>query len=299
MSIRRRHKQSPARKSLSAAPSVVGDKVRAAAMVYESDGQHERADAMRQAASIVDKHYTGSVQDLLDFALMRVDEAIASLQGIRRQVMTALKEDGSVAAPPMTAAAPTPAPATHAPAPKPHRETAAKHAPAPPSGNGKPALTPCEAAILRTLKARGSGMSKAQVAVMTHYRVKSGSFNAAFTDLKEAGYIDVDRWGLYIATESGSAFIGDVPKLPTGREAIDFWRRKLGPCAGAILQVMFEDYPNPVDKEDLAERAGLIAKGQPYSSGSGSFNKALTDLRKIELVDNYCLSPVLMETAGS
>lgn len=300
MSTRSRKHQSTARKSLNAVPSAMGDKIRAAATVYEKAGQMERAEGMRQAAGMVDKHATGGPEDLLDYALIKVDEAIVDLQAIRHhQVMADVNgahtavaartstKRGSRQISALFNSLPRTPLATRDPPPAPRALT-------PPES--KPGLTPCEAAVLRTLKARSCGTDKKQVAVMTGYRVKSGSFNKAFTDLKAAGYIDTEPGGRYIITEVGSAFIGDVPKLPTGRQAIDFWRDKLGPCHGAVLLVMFEAYPSPVDKNDLANRAGQIVNGEAYSSGSGSFNKALTDLRKVELVEGYRLSRTLMET---
>jgi hypothetical protein len=310
----RRKRQSAARKSLSATPSVVGDKIRTAAAVYEKAGQRDRAEGMRQAADIVDKHARGGSEDLVDFALMQIDEAVGILTGIRRQVRADLDKP---AAPPgilrRAAAArldvPVPSSLLDTPKPRPKAATSENfglgnhHVPAPvreaaiPIDTSRPTLTRCEAAILRTLKARGTATSKPQVAVMTGYRVNSGSFNKAFTDLKAAGYIDVEQAGLYVITEAGSAAIGEVDPLPTGREALGFWTRKLGACAGAILQVMYDDYPRSVDKEDLADRAGALVSGKPYSSNSGSFNKALTQLRKIELVEGLRASRTLMETS--
>jgi hypothetical protein len=89
----RRKRQSAARKSLSATPSVVGDKIRTAAAVYEKAGQRDRAEGMRQAADIVDKHARGGSEDLVDFALMQIDEAVGILTDIRRQVRADLFGD--------------------------------------------------------------------------------------------------------------------------------------------------------------------------------------------------------------
>jgi len=284
-------KPSRARKALNATPSVVGDKIRGAAMVYEKSGQHERAEGMRQAAGMVDKHARGGSEDLVDFALMRIDEAVSILTGIRRQVRADLGDA-------LVAAANVPAPkkpgkftqtATWARA---MRQESAEPRPLPkpsvpsmltPLASG-PALMPCERAILTVLKARGKPTTRRQILILSRYR-DSGSFAKALTTLKGAGYITAPNTNVFTVTPEGSAAVGHVMALPTGPESVAYWANELGPCAGGILKALARTYPHSLSIEALIDNIDAH-DGVRYSNPpSGSFHKALTLLRKLELME--------------
>lgn len=147
-------------------------------------------------------------------------------------------------------------------------------------------LSECEHAILRVLVARGKPSTRAQVAILSEYSARSGSFAQALAALRDVGYMTGSSNALE-ATLDGRKIIGHVPPLPTGRQALEHWRVKLGECEGAILQVLAQAYPAEVDRERLASSTG-------YSARSGSFAQALAKLRKLELVDGFRASSALM-----
>ena len=149
-----------------------------------------------------------------------------------------------------------------------------------------PGMSECEHAILRVLVARGKPSTRAQVAILSEYSSRSGSFAQALAALRVAGYMTGSSNALE-ATPDGRNVIGHVPPLPTGRQALEHWRVKLGECEGAILQVLAQAYPAEVDRDRLATSTG-------YSARSGSFAQALAKLRKLELVDGFRASSALM-----
>ncbi len=295
----KRRKGKQARKSLNATPSAAGNQIRGIALGYDKSGQHEHAAGMRQAADIADKLGTGGVQDQLDYALKQIDEAIRVLSTVRSKVRAAgaipsdviVKAD--VEGTPVrgkrklssTRADRLPSSMLNAPIGYPE--------PTPTNGASKPILSACERAILTALKARGRPTSKVQLGILARYRHTSGSFNKALADLRPE-YIDLVSPSIYTITKTGEDIIGHVAPLPSGAEAVAFWAEELGACAGAILKVVYKAHPNEVDAESLAQAAGELVNGVPYSARSGSFNKALADLRKLELMVGLRASDELM-----
>ena len=299
-------KRGHSRKHLKVTPSAAGDQIRAAALAYERDGQHEHAAGMRQGADLADKIGTGGLQDKLDFALKQIDEAIRVLATVHtmRQDDTAptIKFDVEgtrprrhtpLLDPPPPREIPLVSPGANKPGP---RALTPDHDPSGPQP--MPSMTPCERAILSVLKAKGQPTTRAQLLILSGYR-DSGGFVKAIAILRGAGYIISPSSGLFIITPLGSDIIGHVEPLPTGPDSVRYWTTELGPCPGAILQVLAKHYPHGIDRESLARAAGEIANGQPYSAQSGGFVKAIGILRKLKLVEkrHLCATEALM-TAG-
>jgi len=145
------------------------------------------------------------------------------------------------------------------------------------SGNGDAALGRAERAILAAAVQRlPKSSSRAQLAVLSGYSIKSSSFANALGALRSQGLIagagDDNR-----ATDAGAAALGAFDPLPTGDELVRYWQGQLGKAEAALLEVFVRHYPHDVDKDTLSKESG-------YSASSSSFANALGKLRTLELV---------------
>lgn len=168
--------------------------------------------------------------------------------------------------------APSPRPATARPTPPGVERPRAT----PPEQSGDTVLSKAERMILSVLAQFPDGRSRSQLAMLSGYSSKSGGFNNALARLRVSNLIN--RGDPIKATGEGFAAIdGLYEPLPTGRALIEHWNSKLGKAERMILGVVLDAWPNPLDRETVAERTG-------YSSGSGGFNNALARLRTLELI---------------
>lgn len=168
--------------------------------------------------------------------------------------------------------APSPKPATARPTPPVVERPRAT----PAEQSGDTVLSKAERMILSVLAQFPDGRSRSQLAMLSGYSSKSGGFNNALARLRVSNLIN--RGDPIKATGEGFAAIdGLYEPLPTGRALIEHWNSKLGKAERMILGVVLDAWPNPLDRETVAERTG-------YSSGSGGFNNALARLRTLELI---------------
>ncbi len=112
---------------------------------------------------------------------------------------------------------------------------------------------------------------------MTGYAVAGGGFNNALGALRSSGYVHGDKAHLQI-TDAGLSALGAYEPLPAGRALLDYWLAHLPKAERAILSVVAESWPQPIDKATLAVRAG-------YEVSGGGFNNALGKLRTLELIN--------------
>jgi len=133
--------------------------------------------------------------------------------------------------------------------------------------------------ILQELAARfPAGYSRPQVATLTQFAHKGGTFLTYIGDLRRAGHIE-ERGGLIYATETGIHALGDkVPAAPTSHEAaMQLWRKALRAGAFQMLQAIVDAGPNGIGREDIAAAVCMTASG-------GTFNTYLGDLRRNGLI---------------
>jgi hypothetical protein len=130
-------------------------------------------------------------------------------------------------------------------------------------------------AALATHQDRGA-VSSNIIAVLTGYSHKSGGFRNSLSALRSAGYIQ--GYGESTITEAGLAALGDYEELPKGSELLSWWKehQAIDLAGRRILDVLAQDYPQPVDVATIAERTG-------YSSTSGGFRNSLARLRSLQL----------------
>lgn len=108
-----------------------------------------------------------------------------------------------------------------------------------------------ERAIL--IAAAQSGLAaRDQLTVLTGYR--RSSRDAYIQRLRDRGYIEQDGDGIR-ATELGIMALGsDYKPLPIGRELQTYWMGRLPQGEKAVLQVLVDEYPEPVTREEIDER---------------------------------------------
>jgi hypothetical protein len=156
--------------------------------------------------------------------------------------------------------------------------------PSAPATSGRPArqvsdggLARAEHAILTAAVQRlPKASSRAQLAVLSGYSIKSSSFSNALGALRSRGLMvgttDDNR-----ATEAGVEALGAYEPMPTGAALIAHWMGQLGKAERALLEVLTKHYPSEVPKDVLSQESG-------YSETSSSFSNALGKLRTLELV---------------
>lgn len=157
----------------------------------------------------------------------------------------------------------------------------------PPAANGAPPrptsvavdeLTSYQRALLHVLKRYGQ-MGRSELAFLAGYSPTSGSYNKALGLLRASGLLS----GLSLtAAGDAAAAAAAVDVLPEGGDLVQFWCERVGEYAGTLLQIIVTEHPGALTRDELAERAG-------YSDTSGSFNKKLGKLRKLDLVARRAL----------
>lgn len=135
-----------------------------------------------------------------------------------------------------------------------------------------------ERLILTALSQYPKGRSKVQIGVLTGYAHSGGAFNNAMGALRSKGWIEGGSDLLKI-TAAGEAAAGPADPLPKGIDLLRQWQRDLGKAEREILDVLFEVYPNPLTKSEIADQTP-----SRYQANGGSFNNAIGKLRTLELI---------------
>jgi uncharacterized protein len=131
--------------------------------------------------------------------------------------------------------------------------------------------------------------SRAQLALLSGYSIKSSSFANALGGLRSKGLIS-GAGDNNIVTGDGIGAVGEVAPLPTGMELVGYWCSKLSKAEREILMAVAEHPLRGLTKEEISTATG-------YSIRSSSFANALGKLRTLELVERgepVRLSPDLM-----
>jgi Helicase HerA, central domain len=116
-------------------------------------------------------------------------------------------------------------------------------------------------------------VTRAQLATLAKLKVTGGTFGTYFSVLRRAGLITEDG-GFVVLTEAGFAAAGATPATPiTPDELRETWRGALKAGARNMLDVLLERWPDPVDRQALADAVGLEVTG-------GTFGTYLSTLRR-------------------
>lgn len=114
-----------------------------------------------------------------------------------------------------------------------------------------------EQAVLTAIAQHKQGVDREQIGILTGY-VKS-TRDAYILRLRQNGYIDLGP--PITATQAGIAALPpDFEPLPTGEALQEHWLKELPSGESEILKVLLEVYPETIDRHELGERAGCVAK---------------------------------------
>jgi hypothetical protein len=176
--------------------------------------------------------------------------------------------------------------AARQPPAKPKRSPERKHAPARSAardnGSGHDVVTPARQRILdalASLEAIGvAEADKTQLALFAQASPKSSGYTNNLGCLRSAGLLDYPGTRRVTLTASGRE-LADGGAAPTSVEQLHAYvERLLPPARWRIVAALIDAYPEPLEKAELAERAGQ----SPTSSG---YTNNLGGLRSLGLID--------------
>lgn len=120
-------------------------------------------------------------------------------------------------------------------------------------------------------------LSKVQVAIFAGYSPKSSSVVNGLGAMRSRGHIEGGNDSMR-ATPAGKKALGRFQPLPTGPALAETWYAKLDKADRSMLQAIVDSYPSPLNKDQVAKKAG-------YSPASSSVVNGLGKLRSLHLIE--------------
>ena len=121
-------------------------------------------------------------------------------------------------------------------------------------------------------------LTKVQLGTFARLKSRSGTFSTYLSALRSFGYVESNDGHLF-ATQEGIDYLGQVPMPPqSSEEVISQWKAALKGGARRMFEVLVENSPLSLTKEELGERTGL-------ASTSGTFGTYLSMLRSNGLAE--------------
>ncbi len=117
-----------------------------------------------------------------------------------------------------------------------------------------------------------------QAGTFAGYSVGSGTWTN-YISLLRKNYL-INKTGKMLSlTDQGREKTRDITPLPTDSNSLlNIWKQKLPAGPAKILQVLFDNYPNAIERTELAERSG-------YAYGSGTWTNYISILRRNHLIE--------------
>lgn len=235
-----------------------------------TDGVHFDVDAMK---AYVDRELDRFVIHVQDSLAHRRGELLAALSGADwPQVLARLSQ---ITHPTTTATAPR-SPLAGRVAPALAQATSRRPArrvsqPADPAVKGGKFKT-----LMTALAQAGQPLTDAQLAARAVMAL-SGTFDTYIGQMRQFGWIEGTRQALAI-TPAGLTALGHVDPLPTGADLRRHWLEQVsGGKERALLEQLFDAYPDALTAADLARRADMAL--------SGTFDTYIGHLRRLLLVE--------------
>ena len=117
-----------------------------------------------------------------------------------------------------------------------------------------------------------------QAGTFAGYSVGSGTWTNYISLLRKNFLINKTGKMLSL-TDQGREKTRDITPLPTDSNSLlNIWKQKLPAGPAKILQVLFDEYPNAIERTELAERSG-------YAYGSGTWTNYISILRRNHLIE--------------
>lgn len=118
-----------------------------------------------------------------------------------------------------------------------------------------------------------------QTGTFAGYSVGSGTWTNYISILKK-NYLINKSGKMLSLTDQGRELTKGIEPLPTDPDSLlSIWKDKLPAGPAKILQVLFDSYPDSVERTELAERSG-------YAYGSGTWTNYISILRRNHLIED-------------
>lgn len=144
-----------------------------------------------------------------------------------------------------------------------------------------PGLPPAKVKILvalRQLEAIGHmPADRLNVAIFAGVSANSSGFANNLGSLRTLGYIDYPQPGMIALTEAGQREVGRQ-RAPTHADLMALLATLIPPAQMKLLDLLSDDYPQPMDREKLASLACVSAASSGYANNLGR-------LRSLGLID--------------
>jgi hypothetical protein len=229
---------------------------------------------------------------LKDEQIAQLHQAISSLADMGQQLVTVAQDLTTALA--RVATRPTPPPLPPPPVrsalpvevrPAPRRELNERprptNPPSPPrSADSDVQLRAGERRMLDTLAQRYPGkITRAQLATLSKFSVRGGTFGTYFGTLKRVGFIEEVNGEIQI-TQAGLDYLGHVAPPPpqSTEEILEMWRGALRAGERKMLDELVAIYPQALTREELGVRTGFTPSG-------GTFGTYLGMLRRNGLIE--------------
>lgn len=218
-----------------------------------------------------------AVEKLADRMSATVTSPVAALRQQLSELSAAVK---TVRQPALPLARPA-APVRSTPVPQ-NRPINGVRSPSVMQASASGGVTPAKQKILNGLAfLHGIGLAQAdktQLALIVGVSPTSGGYFNNLGSLRSDGLIEYPSGGTVALTDAGRAIASTDGVPSTTDELHDAIRAKLPPAKWRIVETLIAAYPNPLPKDDLAERIGV-------SPTSGGFFNNLGSLRSLGLID--------------
>lgn len=116
-------------------------------------------------------------------------------------------------------------------------------------------------------------VTKSQLGMLAKFKITGGTFQTYWGQIKRLGFIDESDGDIGL-TQAGFDHLGMEPPAPlSAAELLARWRKVLKAGARNMLDVLVEQYPDSVSREDLAERVGMTASGGTFQTYLGTLRR--------------------------